>query len=407
MTRFRTFVLFPTFFLLAGVLPAAAAGPLPGFSLEKVAEAEGFVTSLVITPSGELSYSVRTGEIYILENGVSRKVAEFETSSTGNEALLGYVWRSEQKIVAHYVAVDHTADLIGEADLESGEVEVLARLECDQGRPCSSEHHGGNVTMAPDGTIYFAIGDYGGGLPSQRDDSPGGKIWRLSTDNTLSEFARGFRNPFDLAVLPDGRLFVSDNGPVGEDEINIVAEDSNAGWPFTMGRQDPVVGMLAPVYTFPSIVAPTGVALTGGDSLMAGGALVTTFVTRSLLFFRAPLNGLLRDPVFVAEGVQPLIDVVQGRDGTIWVGGTGAIYRLRAPRAGDANGDGRLDDLDAEAIALEIMDGDGNSVLDVSGGSVLTGWGADANRDGLVDARDLVELSRLQAGRRRPVPRPE
>lgn len=380
--------------------------PVPGFSLEKVADTEGFLTSLAITPDGGISYSVTTGEVFVLEGTQSRKVAKFETSATGNEALLGVVWRDRNRVVGHYAALDHTADLIGEFDRESGDVTLLARLECDEGRPCSSEHHGGNPTLGPDGSVYVGIGDYGGGLPAQRDDSPGGKIWRISPDGEMSEYARGFRNPYDLAVMPDGRLFVSDNGPVGDDELNIVSAGENHGWPYTMGNQAPVDGTVGPVYTFPAVVAPTGLVLTGAGSPFRGGVLVTTFVTRSLLFFRPELERPLAEPALLVLASQPLIDVTIDREGTVWVGGATAIYRLRMPRAGDANGDGTLDAGDGEAIALEILDGDGTSVMDVHGGTVLTGWGADANRDGEIDARDLVELARLEAGRRRAVPRP-
>ena len=41
----------------------------------------------------------------------------------------------------------------------------------------------------------------------------GGKIFRMSPDGTVTQFARGFRNPFDMAWDPEHRrLIVGDNG---------------------------------------------------------------------------------------------------------------------------------------------------------------------------------------------------
>lgn len=389
------------------MIPAVAAGQAipPGFVLEKVADAEGFVTSLAPAPDGSMSYSSRTGEVYLLKDGESILLGVFETASVGNQALLGIAWRDAESVVGHYNSPDQTADLLGALDVDSGEVSVLARLECDEGRVCPSEHHGGNVVVGGDGAIYFAIGDYGGGMPAQLDSSPGGKIWRVTRDGTLEEFARGFRNPYDLAWLGEDLLLVSDNGPIGEDEMNIVRKGDNAGWPYTVGTKERVSGTIPPAYTFPETTAPTGLTLVSGGPFR-GGFLSTTFVTRSLTFFPAPLSSPLREPVTLLVGDGPLMDVAQAPDGTIWVATATAIHRLVMPRPGDADGDGVLTEGDVQAIAFEILDGDGASVHDVQGGSVLTGWGADANQDGTVDARDLVTLSRIRRGPVRGAPSP-
>ena len=94
---------------VASDLPAAA---LPGFRVEKIAPASGFVTSLAFDEHSRLHYSVRTGEIFRLDGAQSVQVAAVQTASVGNEALLGIAFRGSGQIVAHYVAPDHTADLI-------------------------------------------------------------------------------------------------------------------------------------------------------------------------------------------------------------------------------------------------------------------------------------------------------
>ncbi|HEY5610058.1 MAG TPA: hypothetical protein VIL97_02525, partial [Thermoanaerobaculia bacterium] len=73
------------------------------------------------------------------------------------------------------------------------------------------------------------------------------------------------------------------------------------------------------------------------------------------------------------------------------------------PLRGDADGNGRIDAADGEAIAHEILDGDGLRTIDAQEGSFRGSWGSDANMDGVIDARDLVELAKLRRKRSRTV----
>ncbi len=50
-------------------------------------------------------------------------------------------------------------------------------------------------------------------------------------------FATGLRNSLGLAFSPAGDLWLSDHGPSGGDEINIIVEGANYGWPlFSAGK---------------------------------------------------------------------------------------------------------------------------------------------------------------------------
>ena len=55
---------------------------------------------------------------------------------------------------------------------------------------------------------------------------------------------------------------------------------------------------------------------------------------------------------------------------------------------GDCNGDNKVDAGDLSAIAIEINDGDGDKVSDVSGGTFAGTISCDANADGLVNDLD-------------------
>lgn len=399
------------FLIAIAAMPAAAASILPGFRLEKVVSAEGFVTSVAFDEEGNLFFSETEGGIYRVEEGKERLITTLPTASIGNAVLLGIALRGDE-IIAHYVKPDFTADVISSVDPEDGKETVIAVFECSGGRPCSTEHHGGNPIVAPDGSIYVGIGDFGGGQLAQQSDSPGGKIWKIAPDGTASQFALGFRNPFDLTLHPSGEfLIVSDNGPEGEDEIAFVRTGDNHGWPATMGIRPAVEGMVPPHYVFPGTVAPTGVALVRG--LLPGdatGLLVGGFVTKSLYFF-PDIEAPAWSPILILSnapqlgGFNPVLDVAQNAAGEIVIASAAGIWRLVSPLTGDVNGDGVLSSEDLEALAHELVDGDGDSILEIQGGSFPGSWAADVNRDGVVDTRDLVAWVLMGKGRERVVGR--
>jgi len=389
---------------------AAAAGSgeiLPGFRIEKVGGARGFVTSLIEGSDGSLFYSVTSGEIYRLTAGESTLVGKVDTANEGNAVLLGIALLDPFTLVAHYVTPDFTADVVATVSLTNGEVRELAKFPCDsKGAPCSTEHHGGNPIVAPDGSIYVAIGDYGVGLPAQNLSSPGGKIFRITPDGTASMHSLGYRNVFDFQFDPlSGKLVVGDNGATGQDEINIVAQGDNCGWPFTMGTQEVTAGTLGPVYTYAKTAAPTGVALIRGSGrLAARGLLVATFVPRGISYFPSIDTQPFPEPVeILSKETFPLIDVIETSSGEILFTDVKSVFRLVFPRPGDANGDGLVSDLDFDALARELVDGDGSATVRTQEGLYRGSWGADANVDGRVDTSDLIALANLLTTRTRPV----
>lgn len=400
--------------LLLAIAATAARGAalLPGFHVEKVATTSGFVTSIAFDAAGRIHYSVTEGSVYRIDEEGGTLIATVPTASIGNAVLLGIAFRGE-RIVAHYVAPDLTADVIAEVDPADGSLRAVARILCAAGQPCSSEHHGGNPTVAPDGSIFVGIGDFGYPNLAARDDSPAGRIFRIAPDGTVAAFARGFRNPYDLAVAPTGDfLIVGDNGAEAHDEVTFVRQGENHGWPFSSGTPDVPPGITPPVYVFPDTVAPTGMTLVRG--LGPGGRtgyLVASFVTSGIYFFpdyQAPIQ----TPVALFEdlpqlgGFNSILDVAQRADGAIFFATAEAIWRLVPPARGDVNGDGELTSQDLEGLAHELVDGDGDSILAIHGGTFAASWGADVNDDGTVDSSDLVAWVILVQKRGRLVARP-
>ena len=66
----------------------------------------------------------------------------------------------------------------------------------------------------------------------QDDNSLLGKILLINKNINLKKiFSKGHRNPQGLNLFKKKIIFQTEHGPQGGDEINIVEEDSNYGWP--------------------------------------------------------------------------------------------------------------------------------------------------------------------------------
>jgi glucose/arabinose dehydrogenase len=392
------------------LLPAAArAAMLPGFRVETVARADGFVSSLVVDSKGTVYFTTTDGWIQRIDGGQATKIAALPTRAGGNGGLLGMALAGDDTAVVHYTtwsAHDFVLDdVIARVDLATGAETVVHAFVCDiekRDRGVSSEHHGGNPTVAEDGSIFVAIGDYNGRTIAQKPEWNGGKIFRIDPAGEVSQWAIGVRNPYDLVWDPGLQLLVfTDNGPDAGDELNAVAAGSNCGWPRTFGNEPPLEGAVAPQYVFPGTVAPTGLArLDGASALLPRGYLLGAFVTRAIYYVPDIEQRPAPDPIAILENFDEfVIDVTQAPSGEVYFAtasfpGSTAIHRLHIPLRGDCNGDGLADWRDFLPLMSELQDGNPQQTVHVQDGEHSGTWGCDVNADSAVDESDLVELTR-------------
>jgi len=379
--------------ILTALAGRAGGAALPGFRVERVADARGFVSSIAVDSRGTIYYTTTNGGIYDLHG----LVASVATEAIGNAGLLGMALLDDRTAVVHYTRPNQTYDVVSIIDLTTGSETVLHEFAGDIGNPehgISPEHHGGNPMVGDDGAIYVGIGDYGAVQIAAYPDWNGGKVFRIDRDGTTKQIARGFRNPFDLAWDPKHQqLVVPDNGDAVDDEINVVSESGGFfGWPLTAGAEPAIDGAVPPAYVFPEVVAPTGIT-----RLRSGGFLLCSFVTRALYFFD---DASAPRPIAILRGETPsLIDVAEGPNGDIYIATGATIYRLLTPARGDCNGDGVIDFADVGALMLELTDGDPHDVHLAQDGNYRGSWGCDADGDGLITSRDVGALWRLITNR--------
>ena len=113
-------------------------------------------------------------------------------------------------------------------------------------------HYGCRIVFDSQGHLYFAIGDRGAGYQAQDFTLPNGKVHRINKDGSIPEdnpfvnedgavkslFSLGNRNIQGMAIQPEtGELWVTEHGPMGGDELNLIESGKNYGWEtITYGR---------------------------------------------------------------------------------------------------------------------------------------------------------------------------
>jgi aldose sugar dehydrogenase len=95
-------------------------------------------------------------------------------------------------------------------------------------------HYSERIAFAPDGTMFVSSGERFKFDPAQDPNSDLGKIIHMTAEGQRIGgrfYSMGHRNVLGLAFAPDGRLWETEMGPMGGDEVNLVLQGRNYGWP--------------------------------------------------------------------------------------------------------------------------------------------------------------------------------
>jgi glucose/arabinose dehydrogenase len=209
----------------------------------------------------------------------------------------------------------------------------------------AGNHNGGNLHFGPDGKLYISIGENARPAFAQDSQSLYGKIHRLNADGSVPDdnpfapapgWAYGLRNPFDFTFDPlTGNLWVTDNGPACDDELNLVRKGENYGWgPGYRCGQTPD-GTIAPALRWSDTEAVTGVVVYIGDAIPAwkGSLFVCAYGSGAL--YRATLTAErtgIADVKRVAlpAGIACRTDIETAPDGSLYIGDPPSIHRIAA-----------------------------------------------------------------------------
>ena len=208
---------------------------------------------------------------------------------------------------------------------------------------------GGRLLFMPDSTLLVTVGDRGDGLSSGHDPSNHfGTVVRVTEsglvpdgkasfgDSRLPEiYTFGHRNIQGIARDPDtGKIWIAEHGPVGGDELNILRQGGNYGWPIEHfgevegttpigdGGADSQQGFEHPVVTWTPAVGPSGLAFYRGEKFpeWAGSLFVGSLLGCDILRLRADDDGKLQqEEALIGELGARIRDVRVGPDERVYV----------------------------------------------------------------------------------------
>ncbi len=193
-------------------------------------------------------------------------IAVLSESGKRISLLISFPELNKKKSCVTLVLYQYTLVLGNEPKLTRGK-------EWFRSNPCAAEravqHAAGRIAVIDSQSAYLTTGDLG--FPKINDRQARGTLGSLYkvSAKRVERISQGHRNPQGIELIGND-LYISEHGPRGGDELNLVAKGTDYGWPFVTygepyGAGDYVRptktrthdGFAKPLYYWVPSVAPT------------------------------------------------------------------------------------------------------------------------------------------------------
>ncbi len=268
----------------------------------------------------------------------------------GQGGLLGVVlapdFETSREVYISYVygTADHNGTAIYKSRFDGAALrdgQVIFKASPKQ----AGSHFGGKMVFLPDDTLVLTLGDgFAFREKAQTLDTHLGKIIRINRDGSPANnnpfirdenarpeiYSYGHRNVQGLAYdLATGSLWSHEHGPRGGDELNLIKQGANYGWPLATTGRDYNGARITPYDKFegtepfvkdwvPSI-APSGLVIYRGDLFedWQGDALIGALAGKSIWRVDLSNNKAVGEERLLADRGQRVRDVKQDYDGAV------------------------------------------------------------------------------------------
>ena len=192
---------------------------------------------------------------------------------------------------------------------------------------------GGRLAMLPGQQLLLTVGEFtaeyeSGTSPDSAGDLYGKTVLVDLASGAVSEFTRGHRNAQGLAVGPDGRIWETEHGARGGDELNLLVRGRHYGAPYvtygtqyemltwprsrTQGRHE---GYERPMFSWVPSIATSQLVVLGGRAFpwWSGDLLVGTLASQSLYRVRVEQDRVIFvEPMVLGHRVRDLVEMPTG-----------------------------------------------------------------------------------------------
>ena len=187
-------------------------------------------------------------------------------------------------------------------------------------------HFATRMAFGKDGALFVTSGDRMRFDPAQDPKATLGKVMRIAPDGRADIWSSGHRNMLAIATQPSGQVWVLEMGPLGGDELNLVEQGKNYGWPIVSDGDNYDKSAIpdhktrpefqAPVRTWTPVISPSGALFYDGNLFPWKGDLLAGGLS-SQAIIRLTLDGSqVKNEERINMG-RRMRDVVQASDGAI------------------------------------------------------------------------------------------
>ena len=234
----------------------------------------------------------------------------------------------------------------GTLDLSNPEAPTLRDFKIvwrQQPKVSGDGHFSYRIAFGPGGFLYLSSGERQKMSPAQDLSGNLGKVLRLTDEGAAAPgnpwtsrggiaaqfWTIGHRNVLGLDFAPDGRLWASEMGPQGGDEVNLILPGGNYGWPRVSdgshyGGADipdhkPGDGYEAPKVWWNPSISPGALMIYTGDKFPAwkGDALLGALSGKALV--RVDIDGDKASKADQWDMGARIRAVDQGPDGSVYL----------------------------------------------------------------------------------------
>jgi glucose/arabinose dehydrogenase len=334
----------------AGPFRDGCMAPGPSIVAQLVMGDLQFPVSMAVAPDGRVFFNeLKTGRTRIIQGGVllSEPFSTQKVATDGEQGLLGLAlhptFETDPYVYLYHTYKDRNMMVHNRviALRDEGNVGVSPTVILDH-LPASNFHNSGILLFSPDHRLFVSTGDAEEPKKSQDPDALNGKVLRVNPNGSIPldnpfpgspVYALGFRNPFGMAFGSSGRLFLTENGPDRNDEVNEVLPAGNYGWPEVTGfSSDP--RFVNPLLNFTPPIAPTGIAFYQGHDLRRNFMGVPFFGAWNTGEIRSIFLRGCRGPYDHSQVLKTdngILDVEMATDGYLYFTTPTAIFRVVGP----------------------------------------------------------------------------
>lgn len=190
----------------------------------------------------------KTGKLWLVDvtNGRKQEVGGVPAVKVAGQGGLGEVvahpdFAGNQRIYLSFVeagpngtsgaALGYGRLILGQGQPRIDGFKVIWRQEP---KVVGDGHFSHRVAFAPDGTMFVTSGERQEMDPAQDKNVDLGKVIHMTAEGRRiggRYYTMGHRNLLGIAFAPDGRLWETEMGPKGGDEVNLIVQGRNYGWP--------------------------------------------------------------------------------------------------------------------------------------------------------------------------------